>query len=70
MNKTQKALLVTAAIAGLVAGAAAKASADHNLQNQDAAGKQVSTNHATPNACNSCNGQTNSTAHTNSVTLD
>ena len=70
MNKTQKTLLVTAAIAGLVAGAVAKASADRNVQNQDTAGKQVSTNHATSNACNGCNGQTNSTSKTNSVTLN
>ena len=72
MNKTQKTLLVTAAIAGLVAGAVAKANADRNVQNQDMAGKQVSTNHATLNACNGCSGQssTNSTSKTNSVTLN
>ena len=60
MNKTQKTLLVTAAVAGLFAGAAAKANADRNVQNQDVAGKQVSTNHTTPNACNGC-------SHTNSA---
>jgi hypothetical protein len=64
MTRTQKTLLVTAAIAGLVAGAVAKS--DHNAnangQDQDMAGKQVSTNHAT-NGCNSCSGS----GHTNSV---
>lgn len=62
MNKTQKALLVTAAIAGLVAGAVAKANANGGAQDQNAAGKQVSTDHATPNGCNGCPGHTNSVA--------
>lgn len=66
MNKTQKTLLVTAAIAGLVAGAVAKANANGNAQNQDVAGKQVSTDHATPNGCNGCGGG----SKTNSVTAN
>lgn len=67
MNKTQKALLVTAAVAGLVAGAVAKSNANANAngQDQDTAGKQVSTGYAT-NGCNGCSGS----GHTNSVTAN
>ena len=62
MTKTQKALLVTAAIAGLVAGAVAKANTSANPQSQDLAGKPVSTDNVTPNGCNGCPGHTNSVA--------
>lgn len=41
MKKTQKTLLITAAIAGLVAGAAAKAKMTNNNQNPTLAGKQA-----------------------------
>lgn len=66
MNKTQKTVLVTAAIAGLVAGAVARENANSNVQNQNMAGKQVSTDHVTPNGCNGCSGS----GHTNSASTN
>ena len=62
MTKNQQTLLVTAAIAGLVAGAIAKANATGNTQSHDVAGKPVSTENVTPNGCNGCSGKTNSVA--------
>jgi hypothetical protein len=55
MNKTQKALLVTAAIAGLVGGTIANTKAKSvNNQGQNTAGKQVPGAYAALNGCNGC----------------
>ena len=63
MNKTQKAVLVTAAIAGLVAGAVASEKTTDKNPSQNLAGKQVSDQSTVRNACNGC-------PHTNKVTLN
>jgi hypothetical protein len=57
MNKTQKTLLVTAAITGLVAGAVAKAKTTDNHQNSNLAGKQASSRTVDLTGCNSCSGK-------------
>lgn len=60
MNKTQKAVLVTAAIAGLVGGAIANAKANvGNNQIQNIAGKQAPTTDTVKMACNGCGSKTN-----------
>jgi hypothetical protein len=60
MNKSQKTLLVTAAVAGLVGGimAHAKISAT-NSQNQTVVGKPVPVNDTIKMSCNGCGGKTN-----------
>ena len=59
MNKTQKAVLVTAAIAGLVGGAIANAKANvGNSQTQSLAGKPAPTADTVKMACNGCGGKT------------
>lgn len=61
MNKTQKAVLVTAAIAGLVGGAIANANAKANVgnnQTQNLAGKPAPTADTVKMACNGCGGKT------------
>ena len=63
MNKTQKTVLVTAAIAGLVAGAFASTKIADKNPSQNVAGKQVTDQTAVRNACNGC-------PHTNKVTLN
>lgn len=62
MTKTQKTLLVTAAITGLVAGAVAKAKVAQNGQSQNLAGKPVSGETLSRNSCNGCSAKTNSVA--------
>jgi hypothetical protein len=57
MNKTQKTLLVSAAIAGLVGGAVAKAKLTDNNQTANVAGKQASSASVDRAACNSCGGK-------------
>ena len=59
MNKTQKTLVITAAIAGLVAGAVAKAKTTENNKCYNVAGKQVSSASVDRAACNGCGGKTN-----------
>ena len=63
MNKTQKTVLVTAAIAGLVAGAFASSKTTDNNTGKNLAGKQVTNQSVVRNACNNC-------PHTNKVTLN
>ena len=63
MNKTQKTVLVTAAIAGLVAGAFASTKTTDKNSSQNIAGKQVTDQSVVRNACNNC-------PHTNKVTLN
>ena len=61
MNKTQKTLLVTAAIAGLAAGVIAHANGkvnSGNSQSQNLAGKQAAVADTIKMACNGC-GKTN-----------
>ena len=57
MNKTQKTLVITAAIAGLVAGAVAKAKTTENNKSSSVAGKQVSSTSVDRAACNGCGGK-------------
>jgi hypothetical protein len=57
MNKTSKALLVSAAVAGLVGGAVAKAKLTDNNQNPNLAGKQASSASVDRASCNSCGGK-------------
>ena len=66
MNKTQKTLVITAAVAGLVAGGVAKA---RTTNNQDAklAGKQVSSASVDRAACNGCGGKSGGSGQTNKV---
>lgn len=66
MNKTQKTVLVTAAIAGLVAGAVANAKVTDN-QNTNLLGKQVSSTRVDLAGCNSCNGKGGCNGKTNKV---
>ena len=58
MNKTQKTLVITAAIAGLVAGAVAKAKTTENKRSSNLAGKRVSSASVDRAACNGCGGKT------------
>ena len=61
MNKTQKTLLVTAAVAGLAVGVIAHANAkvnSGNSQDQNLAGKQAAVADTIKMACNGC-GKTN-----------
>jgi len=63
MNKTQKTLLVTAAIAGLMGGAVASANAKvnaGNAQGQNVAGKLAPGADTPRNSCNGCPAKTNS----------
>ena len=62
MKKSQKNLLVAAAIAGLAVGAVAKDKVAGNDQIQHPAGKQVTNNFRVLNSCNGCSGKTNSVA--------
>ena len=57
MNKTQKTLLVSAAIAGLVGGAVAKAKLSDNNQHSNAAGKQAASASVDRASCNGCGGK-------------
>jgi hypothetical protein len=57
MNKTQKTLLVSAAIAGLVGGALARAKLTDNNQNPSLAGKQASSVSGDKASCNGCGGK-------------
>jgi hypothetical protein len=57
MNKTQKTLLVSAAIAGLVGGAVAKAKLSDNNQNPNLAGKQAASTSVDRASCNGCGGK-------------
>ena len=57
MNKTQKTLVITAAVAGLVAGAVAKAKTTENNKSSSVAGKQVSSASVDRAACNGCGGK-------------
>ena len=60
MNKTQKTVLVTAAIAGLVGGAIANAKITTvNNQGQNIAGKQAPSAETIKMGCNGCGGKTN-----------
>jgi uncharacterized protein (DUF2345 family) len=59
-QKTQTTLLVTAAIAGLVAGAVAKAQNANNDQVKNMAGKLAWGNTMSLNGCPGCGGKTNS----------
>jgi hypothetical protein len=62
MNKTQKTLLVTAAVAGLAAGVIANAKVKvGNGQSQNVAGKQTPVAGAIKMGCNGC-GKTNKTS--------
>ena len=63
MNKTQKTVLVTAAIACLVAGAFANTKTTDKNSSQNLAGKQAADQTTVRNACNGC-------PHTNKVTLN
>jgi hypothetical protein len=56
MKNTQKTLLVTAAIAGLVAGAVAKAKTDNN-RSTNLTGKQAASASVDRANCNSCGGK-------------
>ncbi|HEV2453312.1 MAG TPA: hypothetical protein VGY98_03570 [Verrucomicrobiae bacterium] len=60
MTRNQKTILVTAAIAGLVAGAVVKAKTVSNDQIKIMAGKPVLSNTTSLNGCPSCGGKTNS----------
>ena len=60
MTKTQKTLLVTAAVAGLVVGAVVKAKTVSNDQCQNLAGKSVASETTCRNACIGCPAKTNS----------
>lgn len=61
MNKSQKAVLVTAAVAGLVGGVLAHASINQaaNSQSQNVAGKPAPANDTIKMSCNGCGGKTN-----------
>jgi hypothetical protein len=60
MNKTQKTLLVTAAVAGLVGGVMASGTVNAaNGQSQPTAGKQVPVKDTIKMSCNGCGGKTN-----------
>jgi hypothetical protein len=60
MNKTQKTVIVAAAIAGLVGGVIANASVKtSNDQNQNIAGKQGAISDKAKIDCNGCGGGTN-----------
>jgi predicted oxidoreductase len=60
MNKTQKTVLVTAAIAGLVGGVIANAKVSNgNNQIQNVAGKQAPATDTIRMSCNGCGGKTN-----------
>jgi len=60
MNKSQKALLVTAALAGLVGGVMAQAKMNApDRQNQSVAGKPAPANDTIKMSCNGCGGKTN-----------
>jgi hypothetical protein len=60
MTKTQKNLLVAAAIAGLVGGAVVKAKVAGNDQRPNIAGQQVSDVSTNKSSCNGC-------SHTNKM---
>ena len=60
MTKTQKNLLVAAAIAGLVGGAVVKANIAGNDQHPNIAGQQVSDVSTNKSSCNGC-------SHTNKM---
>ena len=60
MNKTQKTLLVTAAVAGLVGGVMANAKVNAGTgQSQNVAGKQAPAKDTIKMSCNGCGGKTN-----------
>jgi hypothetical protein len=60
MNKTQKTLLVTAAVAGLVGGVMANAKVNAaGGQSQNVAGKQAPAKDTIKMSCNGCGGKTN-----------
>jgi hypothetical protein len=60
MNKTQKTLLVTAAVAGLVGGAIASVKASGgNAQSQNLAGKSAPVADTIRMSCNGCQTKTN-----------
>ena len=61
MNKTQKTLLVTAAVAGLVGGVMANAKVNNvgTGQSQNVAGKQAPAKDTIKMSCNGCGGKTN-----------
>jgi hypothetical protein len=60
MNKSHKAILVTAAVAGLVGGVMAHAKINAtNGQSPTAVGKPVPANDTIKMSCNSCGGKTN-----------
>ena len=60
MKKSQKAVLVTAAVAGLVGGVIAHAGGKAaNGQNQIVAGKAAPANDTIKMSCNGCGGKTN-----------
>lgn len=67
MNTTQKTLLVTAAITGLVAGAVAKTRTTDNHQISKVAGKQVSSRTMDLAGCNGCGGKSGCSGKTNKV---
>jgi hypothetical protein len=62
MTKTQKKLLVTAAVAGLVAGAVATAKNVSSGQYHNLAGKAAACDATSRNGCPGCGGKTNTVA--------
>jgi hypothetical protein len=60
MNKSQKAVLVAAAVAGLVGGVVAQAKINAgNTQNQNVVGKPAPALNTLKMGCNGCGGKTN-----------